>query len=97
MTTAIAINVRMFCALAFVPQDEVRTGFDVLVNSLYYLANIDKLKILINYFENTWVGLIGRHNRRRGPIFSVELWNHYESILGPVRTNNAIEDLASRF
>ena len=48
-------------ALAFIPLDQVITGFDSIVNQL----DVDDADDLIDYFEKTWVG----QPKRRGNIF----------------------------
>lgn len=47
---------------------------------------------LTDYFEETWIGRPTRRNLRRPPMFSLKLWNQYEStIKGFPKTNNNIE------
>lgn len=47
---------------------------------------------LLNYFEETWVGLKKRQNARAKPLFSIKLWNCYDYVIEDLpRTNNAEE------
>ncbi|XP_060868983.1 uncharacterized protein LOC132943868 [Metopolophium dirhodum] len=47
---------------------------------------------MINYFEDTWIGRPNRRNGRRPPMFSVNMWNCYESVIQDLpRTNNSVE------
>ena len=48
-------------ALAFIPLDQIVTGFDLIANQLHD----DDADDLIDYFEKTWVG----QPKRRGNIF----------------------------
>ena len=53
------LNIKKLIAPAFVPLDQIITGFDLIVNQL------DDADDLIDYFEKTWVG----QPKRRGNIF----------------------------
>lgn len=46
-----AINLRMLCALAFVPPDDV--AYDALIASKFYSEHMDLLNELLEYFERT--------------------------------------------
>ena len=56
------LNTKKLIALAFVPLDQVITGFDFIVNQL---DDNDDADDLIDYFEKTWVG----QPKRGGNIF----------------------------
>ncbi|KAG8173372.1 hypothetical protein JTE90_015533 [Oedothorax gibbosus] len=46
----------------------------------------------IDYFEDTWIGRIARNGRRREPLFPIEMWNCFSSVVdGLPKTNNSIE------
>ncbi|CAF3739229.1 unnamed protein product [Rotaria sordida] len=51
------LNVKKLIALAFVPVDEITTGFDLIVNQF-----ADDADDLLDYFEKTWIG----EPKRRG-------------------------------
>ena len=55
------LNIKKLIALAFVPLDQIITGFDLIVNQL----DDDDADDLIDYFEKTWVD----KPKRRGNIF----------------------------
>ena len=55
------LNIKKLIALAFVPLDQIITGFDLIVNQL----DDDDADDLIDYFEKTWVG----QPKRAGNIF----------------------------
>jgi len=88
-----ALAIRQLAALAFVPTDDVTTAFDDLMESIFYQANSDILRDLVNYFEDTWIGRPNRRGRGRSePIFPHSLWNCYDASLDDLpKTNNAVE------
>lgn len=87
------LEVRMFTALAFVPAQETRSMFELLLSSQFVQDNYYILTPFINYFENTWVG-----RARNPPLMKIEWWNVYQSTLnGTARTNNAAEAWHSAF
>ena len=55
-----SLNVKKLITLAFVPLDQVITGFHLIVNQLG-----DDADDSMDYFEKTWVG----QAKRRGNIF----------------------------
>ncbi|CAF1344010.1 unnamed protein product [Rotaria sordida] len=62
------LNVKKLVALAFVPVDEVTTGFDLIADQFY-----DDADDLLNYFEKTWIG----EPRRRVPFFCSQFVHYY--------------------
>lgn len=86
-------NVKMLCALAFVPPNKVISAFERLIQSPYYKENEKELSKLIEYFEKTWIGVAKRGKRgRAAAMFDIEMWNHYSSVLDDaLRTNNHVE------
>jgi len=55
-------------------------AFDELVKSEYYVQNEELLESIIMYFEDTWIGRLGRRGRR-GAHFNIDLWNYYQSVI----------------
>lgn len=46
---------------------------------------------VVDYFEETWIGPV-RRNRKRAPVFPIEMWNCHNSINeGIPKTNNHLE------
>ncbi|XP_003738025.1 uncharacterized protein LOC100903633 [Galendromus occidentalis] len=88
-----ALDVRMFAAIAFVPEHDVRSAFDTLLESNSIRENNYLLTSFINYFEATWIG------RPRNPAtMKIGWWNAHEATVSAVgRTNNAIEGWHSAF
>ena len=83
----------MFSALAYVPPDEVRSAFEMVVESAFVSANMDLLGNFMNYFEKTWVG-----RDRNPPKFKIEWWNlHAAALSGMSRTTNDVEGWHSSF
>jgi hypothetical protein len=79
-------------ALAFVPIQNVQDYFNYLVESSFFEENEASLTLLVNYFEDTWIGRLDRRGRRRPPLFSIEMWNCYEvARKNKSKTNNAVE------
>ncbi|XP_071577721.1 uncharacterized protein [Temnothorax nylanderi] len=91
-SSRVARNLRMLFALAFVPFCDVHYAYDALLQSKFFTDNEKDLRGFLDYFEHTWVGVLGRRKVRRGAMFDVSLWNHYSSVMVAVaRTNNAVE------
>ncbi len=90
---------RTLSALAFVPVPNVDTAFEDLMDDRVFKSEIDTLQPLVDYFEDTWIGrLLGRHNRRRAPLFEHSLWNCYDAVVdGLPKTNNAVEGWHTEF
>jgi hypothetical protein len=87
-----ALQIRHLAALAYVPEAEVMTSFENLLDSQYYTENERFLQPLIDYFEDTWIGRMDRRNKRRQPLFPISLWNCHEAAKsGLPRTNNSVE------
>ena len=87
-----ALQIRHLAALAYVPEADVMTSFENLLDSQYYTENEGFLQPLIDYFEDTWIGRMDRRNRRRQPLFPISLWNCHEAAKsGLPRTNNSVE------
>jgi len=86
-----ALQVRLLCSLSFIPPNKVIEAFDELIESEYYIQNEELLESIIMYFEDTWIGRLGRRGRR-GAHFNIDLWNCYQSVIdNKPRTNNAVE------
>ncbi|CAF2977509.1 unnamed protein product [Rotaria sp. Silwood2] len=82
------LNLKKLIALAFVPLDQVITGFDLIYDQFD-----DDADDLLDYFEKTWIG----EKRRRGtgrkkPQFDHKLWNVYDRVIATVtQSNNSVE------
>jgi len=75
-----------------VPESDVITTFEELLDSTYYTENEILLRPILDYFEDTWIGRIDRRGRRRQPQFQINLWNYYEAVKdGIPKTNNLVE------
>lgn len=88
-----ALGVRMFAAIAFVPESDIRSVFAALLESEFVREHNYILTKFINYFETTWVG------RERNPaIMKSHWWNvHGATLEGRGRTNNEMEGWHSAF
>lgn len=83
--------IRMLLALAYVPPDDVRRTYKLLIKSELFVGYKEQLGKIIEYFERTWVG---DRNRRgsRPPLFPIEMWNCYDATINDnARTNNPAE------
>ena len=49
----------------------------------FFVENENLLKPLLDYFEYLWIGVLsGRRRRSRSaPVFAIDLWNVYETVL----------------
>lgn len=86
-----ALHLRMICALAFLPPNDVINGFDDLSNEIRNTFNGDA-DDLLEYFEDTYIGRFRRNAPRRAPLFAIELWNMFHRTDDELpRTNNSVE------
>ncbi|KAE9532335.1 hypothetical protein AGLY_009958 [Aphis glycines] len=53
-------EIKKLSVLAFVPVDNVISAFEELINSDYYVENEEDLQIVVDYFEDTWIGRLTR-------------------------------------
>ena len=91
MNQEFAINLRMLCALAFIPPPEVTNGFDT-VRGLIRNNFRDEADDVLDYFEDTYVGRFRHNAPRRNPRFSIEFWNMFNRADQELpRANNSIE------
>ena len=84
---------RLVVFLAFVPIADVE---DVFYEITYYIqSNYPQLMVVVNYFENTYLGsVIVDKEERVPPKFPLGFWNHYSRILKDPefpRTSNMLE------
>ena len=92
-----ALHTRMFCAVVFMPPDNVIAGFkelsDLITNT--YQGEMDDL---LDYFEETFVGRYCRNAERRPPLLALNLWNMFYRTFDKLpRTNNHVEGWHRRF
>lgn len=89
---AFGLNLKMVIALAFVPVADVVAAFEELESSPFFEEHRDVLDGYLDYFQNTWIGGFNRRGQRKPPMFSIERWNCYESVLNDLpKTNNYAE------
>ena len=83
------VKIKCFCALAFLPIEDVVNGF------LDLSDDEDIPTEFLVYFETTYIGTVrgrGYRQRRETPQFPIELWNVRERVLNDLpRSNNAVE------
>lgn len=64
---SVAIKLKMLCALAYLPEELVIQGFEMIVDEI----NIpQEIQIIINYFEDTYIGRPSGKGRRP-PLFEI--------------------------
>ena len=86
-----SLHVRMLCALAFLPPDDVVQGFEDFTDHIRinYQGEVDNL---LEYFEDTYIGRHRRNAPRRTAMFPVVLWNMFHRTDEELpRTNNSVE------
>ena len=69
------------------PMMDINIGFEKL------LENLDeRLEPFVHYFEDTWMGRVGRLGKKSKPLFEPALWNQFENARdGKQKTNNSVE------
>lgn len=83
----VRLKCKMLMALAFLPVDHIADAFENIQDQAP-----DCMMGLLEYFEDTWIGRIGRDRRRRNPLFSLSLWSVHDRVVqGLPRTNNSVE------
>ena len=86
------MNIRMLCAVAFVPAADIEQCFDELCQH----SGENETPIL-DYFEKHYVAELGR-DVRRPPTFEHSLWSVYERIIDNLpRTTNNVEGWDNTF
>ena len=84
-------HLRMLCALAFVPMDDVADAFAVLKRSMQQKAL--EIAGIFDYFEETYIGKLNpRTCKRASADFPIKVWNMYDCAReNKARTNNSVE------
>jgi len=71
-----ASNLRLLAALAFVPSNNVIEYYEFLCDEVAFGEEVTPL---LDYFEDIFIGRPLRVGGRRDPLFSIEMWNVFES------------------
>ena len=91
----VRLLVKSLVSLAFLPEEEIEEGFDILDGlreNNEHLRENEKLVELMSYFEDTYIGRPQRRGRRRAPRYHPSLWNvRGRTTAGLPRTNNSLE------
>jgi hypothetical protein len=92
-----ALHLRMIAALAFVPPDDLVEFFDELCDTIRGTYN-EEVDVILDYFEDTYIGRFRRNAPRAPPLFGIEIWNMFHRTHQEMpRTNNHIEGWHRRF
>jgi hypothetical protein len=81
-------------ALAFLPVEEVMRGFEIVEEEVDEMDDRlrARLRALMDYFEDNYIGRRDRRGRRRPPPFPIETWNVHTAVLEKrARTQNRVE------
>ena len=68
------MKVKQMMALAFVPENDVVEVYEKLTNSNSFKDDLENVDILMDYFEDNYIGRL-RRGRRSQPRFAISLWN----------------------
>jgi len=83
--------VKSLCSLAFLRVEIVPEAFEKLRDSIENIG-VDELVQVYDYFEDTYIGRVGRRGIRRSPTFGRTMWNvRKRTIDGIPRTNSKLE------
>ncbi|XP_068205394.1 uncharacterized protein [Palaemon carinicauda] len=87
------LKIRCFSSLAFLPIEDVPTGFEELSE------DEDIPEEFLAYFEVNYIGVMrgrGGNRRRASPLFPISIWNmHIRTQMCMPRTNNSLEGFHS--
>ena len=78
-TYNLALASRLVVFLAFVPLEHIESAFEDL--SVHVAGTYPELMAIVNYFEQTYLGLALPDGTRAGTKFSIEHWNHHAMVL----------------
>ncbi|XP_069473145.1 uncharacterized protein [Ambystoma mexicanum] len=91
-------NVKVLCALAFVPKDDVEKHYEEVLEQPFFKNNELRLQPFLDLFEDTWLGRVEHQGQRRPAKCALEYWNCFDSIIsGEAKTNNAVEGWHNSF
>ena len=83
----------MLASLAFVPENDVLSCFNILMQQFP-----EEAITLAKYFENTYIGRVLPNLSRRTPMFPIRIWNIYSRVNSRLaRTNNNVEGWHNAF
>ena len=89
-----ALQMKMLPCLAFVPEDRVEEAFEALEEFYDSLEDEDeaKVKVVMNYMEDNYIGRHTRRGTRRAPRYKKSLWNCSDLVRGKIeKTTNRVE------
>ena len=83
---------RMIAALAFVPIADLPQAFYDLENEIRNNYNNNGIDVILDYYEDTYIGRQRRGRPRATPMFAMDVWNMHDRTRDELpRTNNHIE------
>ena len=86
------LEIQKLSALSFVKETDVIAAYDKLLDTKFFNNNIELLKPLLDYFDDTLIDRLLRNHKCRTPKFEIAMWNRYDVTVNDLpRTNNAIE------
>lgn len=78
-------------ALAYVPPENVINVYEQILETQFYVENVELLIPLLDYFEDNWIRKItGRQKTRRPSRHHIDIC-HYSAKNGLPTTNNTVE------
>ncbi len=93
-----SLLMRMIAALAFVPEVDAPQAFYDLETEIRNRYNNNGVDVVLDYFEDNYIGRQRRGRPRAPPTFAISLWNMVDRTqVGLPRTNNHIEGWHNRF
>ena len=93
-----AMLMRSIAALAFVPEIDVPQAFYNLEAEIRNNYNNNSIDVVLDYFEDNYIGRLQRGRPRGIPTFPISIWNMFDRTDEELpRTNNHIEGWHNRF
>ena len=82
----------MIAALAFVPVADIPQAFNDLEYEIRNNYNQNSIDIILDYFEDNYIGRQQRGRRRAAPMFPLQVWNtNGQAREELTKTNNHVE------
>ena len=89
-----SLIMRMMAAVAFVPVADVPQAFYDVEAEIRNNYNNNGIDVILDYFEDNYIGRQRRGRPRQVPMFPMDIWNMHDRTQEELpRTNNYVEGI----